>query len=131
MPELTLPGINIQYPISKEILSGNKVIETRTYPLPKKYFNQRMFFIETPGDQGNFKARIVGIITFSDFKQYSSQKEFYNDSKKHLINKDSTWAWKEGPKYGWIIEKIEVINPPIVYLEPKGIKFTKAVTINY
>ena len=34
---LVLNGINIQFPISQLILSGDKTVETRTYPIPERY----------------------------------------------------------------------------------------------
>ena len=122
-------GINIQYPISSLILSGEKSIETRTYPIPEKFINKEMAFIETPGPKGKFKARIVAIITFSKCHKYSNKKEFYADEKKHLVSKDSTWAWKDKNKWGWHISKLEVLKKPIIVTKKKGIIYTNDVTI--
>jgi len=36
----TLPGINIQAPWAEAIVAWHKVIETRFYPMPKKWFGQ-------------------------------------------------------------------------------------------
>jgi len=36
----TLPGINIQAPWAEALVAGHKVIETRFYPMPKKWFGQ-------------------------------------------------------------------------------------------
>ena len=107
-------GINIQFPISKDILSGEKVIETRTYKLPKHYLNQEMAMIETPGKNGNFKARVVAIIRFTECFLYQNKEEFYLDIERHLVSKDSVWAWKEKPKYGWKVEIVKIISPPVL-----------------
>jgi len=70
-----LTGINIQFPISRLILSGEKTVETRTYPIPEHYINQELAIIETPGRDGDFKARIVGTIIFSGcFRRQSTLK---------------------------------------------------------
>ena len=110
-------GINIQWPISEDILSGSKTIETRTYPIPEKYINQDMLLIETPGKKGKFKSRITAIIRFTDSKEYKNKSDFYKDVDKHLVTKDSEWAWKNKKKYGW--------NVVIVKKFHKAIPFTK------
>ena len=33
-------ALNVQYPISQDILSGEKTIETRTYVIPEKYLGK-------------------------------------------------------------------------------------------
>ena len=49
------------------LLSGEKTVETRGYPLPEKYVGCELAIIETPGPRGRReagieKARIVGTI---------------------------------------------------------------------
>jgi len=80
--------INIQYPISSDIISGAKTIETRTYPLPDKFKGVEMVLIETPGKTEKFKARAIAIIRFSDSFEYPSAREFYKDESKHLVSKE-------------------------------------------
>lgn len=122
------PGINIQWPISELILSGEKTIETRTYPLPKKYLNKEMILIETPGPDGNFIARNRAIIKFTDCFLYKSEAEFYNDYDSHLVDKGSPWAWTTNkPKWGW-----KVVLKQAIKVQPalqKGIVFTKSISI--
>lgn len=122
-------GINIQYPISQLIIDGMKSIETRTYPIPEKYLNQEMLLIETPGREGKFKSRIIGIIKFTDCFLYQNKKQFYLDYEKHFVNENSDWAWEERPKYGWNVTVIRKINPPLPFLEKKGIRFTLSITL--
>ena len=47
-----LPGINIQAPWAEAIVSGRKLIETRFYPMPRKWIGQPLAIIETPGQAG-------------------------------------------------------------------------------
>lgn len=129
MSEKTYTGINIQYPISQLIVDGKKTIETRTYPIPEKYLNQEMLLIETPGKEGKFKARIIAIIKFTKCFQYKTKKEFYSQSDKHCVTKDSTWAWNDGDKWGWEVFVLKKINPPQDYLDRKGIKFTLGIKL--
>jgi hypothetical protein len=71
-----LPGINIQAPISSLIVSGQKVVETRTYKIPEKYLDKELYLVETPGKSGKFKARVIAIIKFTNCFQYKNIKEF-------------------------------------------------------
>ena len=122
-------GINIQYPISQLILNGEKTVETRTYPIPEKYIEQDMLLIETPGKSGRFKSRIIGVIKFTNCFQYKSKKEFYLQQNKHCVSKESVWAWESGDKWGWNVEIIKKVSPPIEYTKKKGIKFTLNIEI--
>ena len=124
----TYPGINIQWPISELILSGEKTIETRTYPIPKKYLNQEMVLVETPGSKGKFKARTRAIIKFTDCFQYKNEKEFYDDFERHRVSKNSLWAWSDDkPKWGWVAKVIRIIKLPASIPNKRGIIYTKNI----
>lgn len=128
--KISLPGLNVQYPISQDILLGKKTIETRFYPLPKKYLKRPMWLIETPGEIGDFKARASAIITFDSFFEYKSKKEFYADTQKHLVAKDSAWAWNDDKnKWGWIISNIQPLHEFIEIKQRRGILFTSEITL--
>jgi hypothetical protein len=129
--ERTYTGINIQYPISRLILEGKKTVETRTYPIPKHYIGKELAIIETPGKTGNFKARIVGLICFSESFLYESEESFYKDTKRHCVTPDSPWKWTpEKPKWGWAVTFVNPFKKTIPAPEKKGIKFTKEIQIN-
>src|SRR4051812_17550560 len=100
-------GINIQWPISSRILDGTKTIETRTYPIPLKYIGKDLLIIETPGKEGKFKARIVGLVRFSGSFKYSSREHFAADHGRHLVSRDSPWFWKGKAKWGWEIVSVK------------------------
>lgn len=131
MKRRSLPGVNIQFPISRLIVSGDKTVETRTYPLPKHYVGQPMFLVETPGSEGNFPARAVAVIEFGEPFIYSSEKEFWSDAKNHCVDKNSKWKWNDKPKWGWPINKVEPLKYPIALKGPKGIRFTKSINLTF
>lgn len=126
----TKAAINIQFPISELILTGQKVVETRTYPIPKKYLNTEIFMIETPGKTGRFKARVVGILKFTKCIKYIDKEDFYLDMDKHCVTPNSQWAWQDKPKFGWCLTVVDVFDQKISYPHKKGIRFTTNVTIN-
>ena len=121
-------GINIQYPISELIVSGVKTVETRTYPIPKKYVGRDMVLIETPGKKGKFKARMVALIRFGDSFEYKSKAAFYRDCKSHCVTAGSLWAWQDSvPKWGWPIEIIRIFKKPLSLQKRSGIKFSTGI----
>jgi len=124
MTDENFTGINIQFPISRDILAGKKVVETRTYPIPKAYLGVTLLMVETPGPKGKFKSRIVAKIRFSECFLYSSKRQFYGDSKRHLVTPDSPWAWADKPKWGWVIDLVEVLDEP-KKAGKTGIRYTK------
>ena len=121
-------GINIQYPISREILAGNKTVETRTYPLPESYIGKTLLLIETPGKSRTFKSRVIAKFKISRCFLYTSKKAFYRDSKRHLVTPDSLWAWKDKPKWGWEIDYVKPLKKQIE-VTGIGIKYTKSIII--
>lgn len=131
MSKKTYTGINIQFPISQLILSGKKIIETRTYPIPEGYLNQDLLMIETPGSEGTFKARGVCLIRFSECYQYKTLKSFRSEFSLHKVEDGSPWDWTpEKPKWGWKISKILILRLPTIIKKRKGIVFTKNLSIN-
>lgn len=126
----TYTGINIQYPISRLILEGAKTIETRTYPIPKEYIGKEMAIIETPGKEGNFKARVVGLIVFGESFLYEDEQSFYADSKRHCVTKRSPWRWTgDKKKVGWPILRVTPLKNAVLAPSLKGIVYTKNVEI--
>ena len=119
-----VPGINIQFPWSKLILSGKKTIETRTYPLPPKHINRDLALIETPGSAGKFSARIVAIVRFGESFEYKSKSEFFQDKGEHLVGDDDVFSWpKTGKKWGWPILSVKPLKRPLPAPRPRGIVF--------
>ena len=124
METQTISGINVQWPISDLILSGQKTIETRRYPIPKKHVNTPLALIETPGPKGAFKARIRAIIMFKESFEYKTAKDFYQDSVRHCVTPDSVWKWTPGEKkFGWPVKVISVFDTPLEAPKKRGIVF--------
>jgi hypothetical protein len=122
-------GINIQWPISQLILSGEKIVETRTYPIPKPFLNTDMILIETPGKEKKFKSRMVAIIRFTECFAYKSKREFYQDKLRHLVAPESPWSWKDKQKWGWKVEIKRVFKKPVPIQKRTGIKYSKDISL--
>lgn len=120
-----MTGINIQYPWSQLLIDQHKCVETRSYPLPKKFIGEPLALIETPGSKAKFKARIIGIITFSHSFQYTSKIQWQNDYIRHLVdNTNPLFGWNNKSKYGWVVCDIKKFDQPIIAPQNKGIVFT-------
>src|SRR4051812_5402644 len=118
---VSLPGLNVQVPWCDLILSGKKTVETRKYPCPKKYLSKPVLLVETPGKNGVFKARIVGIAWFKETFQYRDQKHFERDVKLHRVDEASDFSWSNQPnRWGWRIEKSAKLAKPIAAPAKRG-----------
>ena len=123
------PGINIQWPISELILSGQKTVETRIYPIPRKYLHKQMLLIETPGKNRGFKARARAIIVFTRCFKYSSKNAFHRDHDRHLVTPHTLWDWRNKTKWGWEVEVKRTLEVPIVINQRRGILYTQEVVL--
>lgn len=133
----SMPGINIQWPWSQRILSGDKLVETRTYPLPEKYIGQELAIIETPGRQrksstGPRSAQIIGIVVFSGSFQYRSRAQWRNDKVRHCVDVDDIlfgWA-NDRLKFGWEIQSVFKLRNPLEAPKRRGIIFASNCLIS-
>lgn len=120
-----MTGFNIQIPWSRLLIWGSKTVETRSYPLPKKYEDVPLALIETPGKYGRFKSRIIGTITFSHCFQYHDKDSWIRDYKRHLVEEgDEFCDWNDKPKYGWVVRNIVRFDEFLPAPKRKGIVFT-------
>ena len=121
-----MTGINIQYPWSYLLICGDKCVETRSYPLPVKYEGEELALIETPGKFGDFKARIIGTITFSHSFRYPDKNAWRDDRARHLVDVwDENFGWKEDKnKYGWVVSQVNKFKKFEEAPANKGIIFT-------
>jgi hypothetical protein len=120
-------GLNVQVPWSTLLINGDKSVETRTYPLPKKYEGVELALIETPGKSGKFKARIIGAITFSHSFKYPDKNAWIDDYNRHLVKEtDELLYWNDDkPKYGWVVCKTTKLDNFIPISNQKGIIFRR------
>ena len=126
-----MTGLNIQIPWSTLLINGEKSVETRSYPLPKKYVGEKLALIETPGKYGLFKSRIIGTITFSHSFKYGSKNEWLDDYDRHLVDKDDEdYGWKYyKSKHGWIVSNIVKFNSPLDPPSKRGIIFASGCLV--
>lgn len=128
--KIRIPGINIQYPWSELILSGEKRIETRSYPIPKHLLNVKLAIIETKRNKGK-PAQIVGIINFTECYQYKDYDHWASEYDFHKVPKDDPLYGfrKEKEKWAWLIsESIRI--PPQAPPKKRGIKYAKECEIS-
>lgn len=127
-----MTGINIQIPWSFLLINGQKTVETRSYPLPKKYEDIKLALIETPGKYGRFKSRIIGTIVFSHSFEYKSKDEWIDDYDRHKVEEfDEFLYWNDTKyKFGWVVSQIKKFDKPISAPQKKGIIFTHGCIID-
>ena len=126
-----MTGLNVQSPWSRLLINRDKTVETRSYPIPKKYIGQELALIETPGKYGLFKSRIIGKITFSRSFKYETENEWLDDYDRHLVDKeDKDYKWKDDkPKYGWVVKNIVKFDKPIDPPSKRGIIFASGCLV--
>lgn len=119
-------GLNIQIPWSRLLINGSKSVETRSYPLPKKYEGVELALIETPGKYGRFKSQIIGTITFSHSFEYPDKNAWIDDYNRHKVEEgDEFCDWNDNKKkYGWVVSNIVKFDEIIPVSRKKGIVFT-------
>jgi len=139
--ELSLRGINIQYPFSRLILFGVKTVEVRTYPLGDRNLGgdyEDLFLIETPGSR-NLKgalvdrrypigpppsvAQVIGIVRFSSSEQYAnkptSRYQWHMPSwnkhrSKHRIKEGGHYDWnRKDAMYAWHVDNVQPFSEPV------------------
>lgn len=129
---ITIPGLNVQWPWSDLIASGTKTIETRGYPLPTKYLKRPVAIIATKGKGGGpSESCIVAVVLFSSHFKYRSKSEWLRDSERHLVKEDDQmFAFSPTKdKWGWEIERVCKVSPPVRPPKKRGIKFALACNI--
>jgi len=126
-----MTGINIQAPWSNLLIDGSKSVETRSYPIPKKYEGVELALIETPGKSKKFKSRIIGTVTFSHSFKYPDIVSWKDDYNRHKVEEDDkNYGWKNNkPKYGWVVSNISKFDEPVDPPRKRGIIFTGGCSI--
>lgn len=124
-------GLNVQIPWSILLINGWKSVETRSYPLPKKYEGVELYLVETPGKYGRFKAKVIGTIIFSHSFKYPDKKSWIDDYNRHNVEEgDEFCDWNENkPKYGWVVCSVNKFDHPVDISGRRGIIFTTDLQI--
>lgn len=125
-----ISGIHIQWPWSELIISGEKTIETRHYPLPKKHLGNELAIIETPGPNGKKgkgiqKSHIIGTVIFSECFAYTSEQQWRRDIGKHLVRPDDqSFGYDSNRvKWAWVISEVKKLPKPKPPPKKRGIVF--------
>jgi len=119
-------GLNVRSPWSTLLINGQKTVETRSYRLPQRLEGVELALIETPGKSAKFKSRIIGTITFSGCIQYSSKEQWESDESRHKVDtNDMLYAWKDKPKFGWIVQSVKKFKNPVDPPTKRGIIYAK------
>ena len=142
----SFPGLNIQWPFSQLILSGDKTVEVRSYALGWKNIARpgvEMWLVETPGEAGALPkgwvlpgssavaprpkiAQIVGTVTFSASEEgsgerYENPADFRADVLNHRIGQGGKFDWQgKGERYGWRISAVRRLAQPVLQPGLKG-----------
>jgi len=106
-------GININdkhQPFTKQIMAGEKTIETRDTPSLNPYVNKKVGIIRT----GKGPATLVGYATFNKPKFYNNENEFKKDQDKHLVDKDSPYNISNKGKWGYPITNPQKTTEKII-----------------
>lgn len=124
---ISIAGLNIRWPWSECIVSGQKIIETRGYPLPVKHLGKVLAVIETGNDQLPEKrsSRIVGLVQFSRCYEYRSRTQWVKDFSRHCVRSDdSNYGYDPSvPKWAWEIQFACRVLPLLTPPKIRGIKF--------
>jgi hypothetical protein len=129
--QLTLRGLNIQYPFSQLMLLGAKTIEARTFPLGHRKIanaSEELFLIETPGPKNVHgaivddlpvgpppqHAQVVGTVSFSSSQPYGIESEWKNDRHQHRIKEGGRYDWNgTGEMHAWHVDKVRRFSAPV------------------
>jgi len=107
-------GININckhQDFIAQILSGEKIIETRNTPSLNPYIGQRIGLIRT----GQGKATLEGFATITGNIVYNCKQHFDYDYQSHRVDCNSPYYIKElSIKVGYILGDVESIEPQLI-----------------
>jgi hypothetical protein len=112
-------------------LSGEKVIETRGYPIPKKFLGIWMAIVETgrPGEIGSRpgRAQVVGLIIFKSCYKYKNRQHWESEQSLHRVSgNDPDYAFDDQKdKWAWEIEMVRPLPKPQSAPLKRGIRYAK------
>jgi predicted transcriptional regulator len=120
------PGLNVRneagFAFADWIVDGIKTIETRRKPNLDRLIGQRIKIIRT----GQGKAQVIGEVTVTSSKQYTSKAQFEADYKQHLVAPGSQFDFG-GSKVGYMLTNPKRYQKPYDAPYPRGIVYTKNI----
>ena len=120
------PGLNVRneadFAFADWIVDGLKTIETRRKPNLDRLIGHRIKIIRT----GQGKAQVIGEVTVTGSKQYTSKDQFEADYKQHLVQSGSQFDF-DGSKVGYLLTNPKRYQKPYDAPYPRGIVYTKNI----
>ncbi|KAK9803040.1 hypothetical protein WJX72_012526 [[Myrmecia] bisecta] len=118
-------ALECQAPWCARILSGEKTVECRRYPLPSKLQGKAIWLVESCGEEGvpvlgdvvnagDPAGTIVGWVEFAGCKAYKCEADFISDVAKHCVQPGNAFSWKAGQTeaiYGWEVGNTQTASP--------------------
>ena len=94
------------------LLSGEKTVETRSYPIPPELIGQPLLLIKTGTPTG---AMAIGMIQFKGSIRYRSKAAWASDRKRHRVPANSkVYGWKtDKEKHGWVVQSVHPLPAPV------------------
>jgi len=132
-------GLDVQIPWSAKLLSGEKSIETRSYPLPLEFLGLELAILESPEKVGLWvegaaafsdpllcatqqAASVVGTVSFSASKRYVLKEEWIKDRAAHgVYEEEGVMGWKDcQEKWAWVVSRVRAFPEPVPVLVTPG-----------
>ena len=117
-------GLNVRneagFDFADWIVDGIKTIETRRKPNLDRLIGHRIKIILT----GQGKAQVIGEVTVTSSKQYTTKAQFQADYKQHLVRSGSQFDF-DGSKVGYMLTNPQRYKQPYDAPYPRGIVYTK------
>ena len=129
--QLTLRGLNINWPFSQLLLLGAKTVEARRFPLGHRniaHAGEELFLIETPPKCASAgvvsdhpvgprpqAAQVVGTVIFSGSEAYADTSAWKRDREKHCIKEGAPhYDWTgEGEMHAWHVGAVKRFAEPV------------------
>ena len=102
------------------IVDGLKTIETRRKANLDRLIGHRIKIIRT----GQGKAQVIGEVTVTSSKHYTSKAQFEADYPQHLVRSGSQFDF-DGSKVGYLLTNPKRYKQPYDAPFPRGIVYTK------
>mmetsp|Transcript_20505 Transcript_20505/g.33509 ORF Transcript_20505/g.33509 Transcript_20505/m.33509 type:complete len:173 (-) Transcript_20505:599-1117(-) len=118
-------GLEMQQPYSEFVLTGQKSIESRAYPLPEALIDAKIEILQSERGQDGISSvpdrvtlhksrenssssqsplQRIGWVKFVKCIQYTSRERFEADQEKHLVDPKSGYGWNDKREmYGWVV----------------------------
>lgn len=119
-------GLECKAEWCEKILSGQKSLEVRRYPLPPELSGQRVLLLASTGAEGvptfgdsiaagQTGGTVVGWVLFDGAVEYSSAAAFAADAAAHCVPPTSPYAAQEGGPtlYGWKVVASHRLAQPL------------------